>query len=450
MLRTSALAARRVAVLTGLIALVGVGSARAEWNQTALGSAGEVYTVRRGAFGALFADAPQGAAGNVVLALDLVRDGKTTRSLVPGTEGPEDEQAPALALDAAAGAGYPFWLEGGRFHVAGYVGSAWQDAVELAGDPSTAKRNPSLVSSTVTYQRLADDGTMTTAKRTLVHVLWFDEGAGAERLLYAAAAIEAGKVIAAPGAFDLRDLAGGAPAVVNAIPAPAGLVQKPVLRRGKDNENVGLAFVDAPRGDLVTLELRPIDAGLLCFADKARAVIIDLGRTNPGLSRSALVDKARAVIIDLGRRALHPVVADFLSKAFLDTLAASSEMLELDAAAKGAWTSLIANGIALQSGGSASASHVTELMGPAADGSSRAVDVRWVSRRLLPVLPDTDFKLVLSPRAEEASLAWNAPAAVRYRETNPLGWDPVNNLYLTPTLTREQAYKLVEQRLDEQ
>jgi len=39
---------------------------------------------------------------------------------------------------------------------------------------------------------------------------------------------------------------------------------------------------------------------------------------------------------------------------------------------------------------------------------------------------------------------------VRYRETNPAGWEPIKNLALGPSLTREQAFKLVELRLEEQ
>ena len=61
-----------------------------------------------------------------------------------------------------------------------------------------------------------------------------------------------------------------------------------------------------------------------------------------------------------------------------------------------------------------------------------------------------DVKLFLSPRAQEASIAWSVPSAVRYRETQGGGWDPLRSLALGPTLSRDQAFKLVEKRLDEQ
>src|SRR6185295_4896230 len=100
--------------------------------------------------------------------------------------------------------------------------------------------------------------------------------------------------------------------------------------------NVGVAFVDDSRGELVTLELRPIAPDLHYFADKARAVIIETGIHNPGSSIASIVEKARAVIIETGRRCLHPVVADFLSNSFLDHLAGADASLSLETAVRAA------------------------------------------------------------------------------------------------------------------
>ncbi len=156
------------------------------------------------------------------------------------------------------------------------------------------------------------------------------------------------------------------------------------------------------------------------------------------------------MVIEIGRKCLHPVIADFLSRAFLDNLAAADASTTIETAVRGAWAHVIGTGITLQQGTGAKP-HVVELAGTASDGSSRALDLRWVSRRVLPQLPEApDLKLFLSPRAQEASIAWSSPSAVRYRETAGPGWEPLRSLQLGPTLTREQAFKLVEQRLDEQ
>jgi hypothetical protein len=421
---------------------------------TLLGSAGEVYTVQRGAYGSLFVgDLPEGASGFPVLALDVVKDGQLKRFLVPGTDGPEDERDATLALDGVGNRVYVLWQSERVFTVAGFGAQGdhqgWLQPVDLAGDPASTKRNPQLATSVVRYVNLDAEGNRVPSSRVVLHLVYSEDGAAGERLLYTAAALEGDRVVPSPQAFELRAMAGNAPGVANPPAAPASLRQKPVARHGRDTENVGLGFIDADRGELVTLELRPIDPDIHCFADKARAVVIDLIERNPGISHAVLVDKARAVVIDLARRLMHPVVADFLSRSFLDRLVADTTQ-ELRAANDAAWAKAINDGITLQQGSAAGNRRLIELTTADADGTSRAMDLRWVSRRTLPPLPDADVKLFLSPRASEASIAWNTKDAVRYRETQAGGWDPLRNLTLGPAMTKDQAFRLVEQRLDEQ
>ena len=444
----------------GALALLAAAPSRAAENgKTVLGSFGEVYTVRLGSFGALFAEVPAGSGGNVVLALDVLKDGKLVRQLVPGTGGPEVEADATLTLDTIGNRVYVVWQADRVFTVAGFGAGfgaggdplGWQEPVDFAGDPASTKRNPQLATSVVRSQKLDAEGNHVPVSRTFLHLVYFEDGGAAgPRLAYTAAAIEGTAVVPSTQAFDLRLLAGNAPAVADPTRAPASLKQRPAARRGRDNDNVGVAFVDDPRGELVTLELRPIAADLHYFADKARAVVIETGISCPGLSFAAIADKARAVVIETGRGAMHAVVADFLSKAFLDHFAAADPSLSLESAVRAAWAYVIGTGIALQQGSSSSVVHVLELAGTEADGSTRALDLRWVSRRVLPQLPETDVKLFLSPRAQEASIAWTVATAVRYRETQGGGWDPLRSLSLGPTLTRDQAFRLVEQRLAEQ
>ncbi len=437
----------------GALALLAAAPASAGDSQTVLGANGEIYTVRRGSYGSLFgADTPAGSAANPVLALEVLKAGRLERTLVPGTGGPEDEQDAALAYDTIGGRPYVIWQSQRVFSIVGFAGAdGWQQTVELPGDLASTKRNPQLATSVVRYLKLDAESNPVAARRTIVHLVYHDDAEPDGRLVYTAAAIEDNVVVPAASAFDLRLLAGNAPTVPNALTAPMSLRQRPVARRGRDNDNVGVAFVDDPRGELVTLELRPIAADLHYFADKARAVIIETGIHNPGSSIASIVEKARAVIIETGRQCLHPVVADFLSTTFLDNLAGADPSLSLEAAVRAAWSHVIGAGIALQQGSSPNAVHVLELAGTEVDGSSRALDLRWVSRRVLPPLPDGDLKLFLSPRALDASIAWSvSTTAVRYRETQGGGWDPQRSLALGPTLTRDQALRLVEQRLDEQ
>ena len=424
--------------------------------KTVLGSFGEVYAVKSGTYSSLFVgDIPPGTASNVAVALDVLKDGKLTRYLVPGTEGPEVESDAALALDKVSNRAYVVWQSNHVFSVIGFGAQGdhlgWQDSVELAGDPASTKRNPQLATSVVRSQKVDDEGNKVEVSRTFLHLVYAEDGGAAgARLAYTAAAIEGTTVVPSAQAFDLRALAGNAPAVANPASVPASLKQRPVARRGRDSDNVGVGFVDDSRGELVTLELRPIAPELHYFADKARAVIIETGIHNPGQPIASIVEKARAVIIETGRHCLHPVFADFLSNSFLDNLAGADPSLSIEAAVKAAWAYVIGAGIGLQEGSSPAAAHVLELANTEVDGGTRALDLRWVSRRVLPPLPEGDLKLFLSPAAGEASVAWTLPTAVRYRETQGGGWDPQRSLALGPTLTRDQALRLVEQRLDEQ
>src|SRR5688500_3986548 len=84
----------------GALALLAAAPAAANDSRTVLGANGEVYTVLRGSYGALFgADTPAGSGANPVLALEVLKSGRLERALVPGTGGPEDEQDAALAYD---------------------------------------------------------------------------------------------------------------------------------------------------------------------------------------------------------------------------------------------------------------------------------------------------------------------------------------------------------------
>src|SRR5262249_11914782 len=161
------------------------------------------------------------------------------RLLVPGTDGPEDEQAPQLAFDPIGSRVYLVWLQQGRqFTLAGYGVGGWQDPVDLAGDPSSAKRNPQLATSVVSYETLGADGKVTTASRPFLHLVWFDDAPSGARLLYTAVALEGDAVVPSATAFDLRQLAGAPPAIANATPAPASLLQRPLARRGRDGDTV--------------------------------------------------------------------------------------------------------------------------------------------------------------------------------------------------------------------
>ncbi len=443
-------------LLTALLAVALAPALRAESTTSLLAADGVVFTVESGTYGNLFADAPETSATNPVLALDIVRGEHSQRILVPGTDGPEAEQAPALAVDRATNRVYLAWEGQRNIHsVLDLVGyseeGGFGDIFEFAGDPFSIKNNPQLATTLDSYQTLDADGNPVPASRTILHLVWYDDGSVGQRVLYTPLVIEDGDVLHTNRIFDLQELATDEPATgVASEDAFVAMLEKPQIRSGRDGQSVVIAFVEASTGELSSLELRSVTGELVSFADKARAEVIEIGRTNPGLSRPAIADKARAEVIEIGRRLMRSDIADYLAKSYLDDIGASAPEETVDDAAEGARALVIETGVSLHRGlADKGRAEVIEI-GRSADaqGTSHLLGLRKAARRNLPPLPDRPLRVFLSQKGDDVACAWTVDGTVRYRETSADGgWSPVRVLTLGPTLTSEAAYDLVAQRL---
>jgi hypothetical protein len=411
-----------------------------------LGADGAVYSVQRGVYKTLFPNPPSGWGDNVVLALDIVRDGKLQRVLVPGTDDAEAEHSAALALERTTNNGYIVWAGDGVLNLIGFSIEGWSEILELSGDPSSIKRNPQLTTTVDRYQRIGPDGELVAASRTILHLVWFDQGSAGDRVLYTPVVIEDGNILRANRIFDLAELSGEEGPGDG---GPTSVGERPQVRGG--NGAVAIGFVPPRSRDLVTVELRSIGGELAFLGDKARAVVIDWGRSNPGLPRHAIADEARAVVIDWGHRLLRPSAADLLAKTFLDHFAASDPAVPLEEAADQARGRMLDEGVALRlATASQGAPHVLELArGDAVGSTSHLLEVRPAVRRALPeaLAAEVPARIVLSPTGTDAALAWNEGDAVSYQETTADGWSEVQGLTLDSALDLDQAFTLLEQRL---
>jgi hypothetical protein len=442
---------RRLRTVLLAAALLGATAARSQDAASPLlGAAGEVYTVQRGTYKALFPNPPAGWGSHVVLALDIAVDGKQQRVLVPGTDGAEEERSPALAIDRDSSRGYLVWSVDRAINLIGFSAAGWGEVHEVSGDPGTVKSNPQLATTVDRYQRLDADGELVWISRSILHLVWYDDGPAGQRVLYTPLVIEDGDVVRGNRVFDLQELAGGEPASGAASPLARGeLLQRPQVIAGRDQRHVVVGFVAPASGELVTLELQSVLGEMAFFGDYARAVVIDIGRNHPNASPSAAADLARAVVIDIGRRLLRPAVADLLSNRFLGVLAAGEDGDDLATLADDARGELLAEGVGLRvAAASQSAGRHLEIGRDATPGStSHLLEVRAAARRALPALPGGDVRLLLSSHGDEAALAWAAAGAVRYRESGGGGWSAVRSLALGPGMSAADAFRLVEQRL---
>jgi hypothetical protein len=445
---------RRALTLFALL-LVPAAAAFAGDGTAMLGKSGELYRVRSGVYAQLFNNAPNGQGGNQVLALEITRNGATQRLLVPGTNGPEVESSPALTVDRVTNRVYLVWEGRQNYHSVLTLLSRgeddWSEAFEFAADPFSFKSNPQLATTLDRYQTIGADGEVSSATRVILHLVWFDDGGQGERVLYSPLVVEDGDVLRANRIFDLQEMSSGNAASGIAIAAARGaLLQKPQVRGGRDRESVVVSLVEPATGRLATLELRSVTGELVSFGDKARVAIIDTGARNPGLPRGGIVDKARVTIIDTGRRLLRPAIADYLSEEFLARVRNSDPMESLEDAAEKARVAIIDTGVSLRRGPADKAlSKVVEIgQSEGSTNASHLLDVRRASRRDVPTLPDQPLRVFLSQSGDDAALAWVEDGAVRYRETMPDGsWGEVNVLTLGSSLSADDAYRLVEQRV---
>jgi hypothetical protein len=441
---------RRLAFAALLLAIA-MAPARLLASGDVLGASGEVYRVQSGAYQSLFADAPAGSELNQVLALDIVRDGKTQRLLVPGTDGPGADQTPALAVDHTTNTVYLVWQAQHNIHsvldLVGYsTDDGFGDVFEFSGDAFSTKFNPQLATTIDHYQTLADDGTVAQANRAILHLVWSDDGSYGRRNLYTPLVIEDGALLRTNVIFDLAELADQTAGATGAT-APASLEQKPQIRTGRDGQSVAIAFVTPGSERLSALELRSVTGELVSFADKARAQVIEIGRANPGLSRSSIAEKARAQVIEIGRKLMGADVSDYLAKSFTDAVGASSPTDDLEIAAEKARAQVIEIGASLRRGAADKARAQVIEIGRTVGGPTHLLDLRKAAARDLPTLPDRAMRVFLSPRGDDAAVAWSVDNTVRYRETTDAGWGPVRVLTLSPTLSANDAYDLVAQRL---
>jgi hypothetical protein len=421
---------------------------------TGLGATAEVYRVKTGTYKALFANAPAEEANNTVLALDVTRGGTLQRLLVPGTDGPEVEQDPALTIDRSNNRVYLVW-EGRRnihslLNLVGYTtADGFGDIFEISGDAFSTKSNPQLATTLDEYQVLGSDDQPVTARRTILHLVWYDDGGFGQRELYTPLVIENDELLL-NRIFDLTELATGQPASGTAVSsAPAALLQSPQIRSGRDGQSVVIGFVDPSSGDLESFELRSVTGELVSFAEKARIQIIETGRANPGATRSQIAEKARIQIIETGRRLLRADVAEYLAQAFIANLSGSDPNDTLDDSADKARIQIIETGVSLRRGiaDKSTRVHVVEIGRSSDDlGSSHLIDLRLASHRALPSVPDAGVRLFLSAKGDEAALAWSTAGSVLYRESDGDAWGPQRSLALGPSLALADAFALVDQR----
>ena len=441
----------RALLVALLVALPGV--ARAGSPPTALGSQGRVYRVLEGTYGELFPGAPAASAANPVLALESVETGKKpVRRLVPGTEDSASEKFPALSVDPTTNDVFLVWEKRtwvySTLHLTVASGDRWSKVFDLYGDGLSTKLNPQVATTTETYQVLESGGELASKTRTVLHLVWFDSGGYGERTLYVPLVFHDGAFLADWQVFSLADFL---PPAESASAAAPQLVRAPSVRAARGGDGVVIAFADSLSGRLAVVESRPVTGSLVGFADEARHQVIDVGRTVT--DRRAIVDKARHQVIDVGRRMLGRELGDVLAQRFLDAVGGSDPAESLASVVDKARHQVIDVGVRLgdpRPRAKVAASQVVLDMahGVETADSSNLASFQLTFLAAAPWVPNREVRLLPSHAGEDLVLAWDLESALRYRQSEADGWSEVLSLALDADLTREQAYDILDRRLN--
>jgi hypothetical protein len=431
-----------------------------------VGVDGELYMLRQGSYGELFPDGGLASPANAALALDIVHaDQNTERLLVPGTETDDLETSPSALFEDDSGTLFVLWQTSRNYihswlSLIGFRDGEWTEPIEITGSPFGWKSSPQLAVTRDSFTTRGTDDASRSWKRTLVHLIWWEDGAAGPEVLYTPVVLIDGEYTGWNPVYRLDDLAMAA-GVPFGMPNPE-LAEAPRLDAGVNGQSVVIAFVPAGSTQLVTIALELLPGELGVLADSVRAQIIEVGRAGgPDGALGSLADKARAQIIEVGARLkLHPGVSSYVADQVHDRILASEPGRPVAALADDVRAQIIEVGAHVTDRGfdrlsAASTYGVIELPGAGSgDGTGTEpppdlIRVAQVSSRPAPQTGDEPASLYLSKDGRGVVAAWQEGNALLYRESRGNGWTEARRLQLGNELDLEHAQSLLERRADE-
>jgi len=440
--------------------------AAAQSPETAVGAEGEVYSIHQGAYGELFPGVGLVPEENSVLALEIARQTEPSELiLVPGTESADEEDSASLLFEDDTETLFVLWqtkknLIHSWLNLSGYSEGTWTEVAEITGNPFGWKSSPQLEISRDSFHTEEPDGTLRTWKRTVAHLIWWEESLAGPEVFYSPVVLIDGSYIGWNPVYKLEDLvaatAGPAPREINLPLAEATKVEA-----GKDRQSVVVGFVHKGTGEVISLSIDTIPGELSYVADKIRNQIIDVGRTLFPDQPSALADKVRNQIIDVGLRCgMHPAIATYAADQAQASVAAASPRVPIESLADDIRNQIIDVGARLPERGigheaAISKIQVVEVERPATGGSAangsptNLIRVIRAATRATPETGTTENHLYLSPSGEDALVAWSEDGQIFYRESRGEGWSTVRRLGIGVGVDQGLAWKILETRAHE-
>lgn len=449
---------RRFSFLTIALLLAAATTARGDQRTLTLGSSGELYRVVTGTYGELFS----GQTGDEpVLAVEILRRGEPAeRLLVPGTEGSEVESSASVVYEEGPGTLFVIWeSRTNRIHsqikLASFGQEGWSEPLDLPGEFFSLKTSPDLAVTRDTFLTYDEDGNRQAHDRTIYHVIWWEEAAAGERVVYSPVTLIDGSYIGWSPLFSLSDLGYGWASGGGLLPTPE-LGRSPRIRAGQNRRSAVAGLVDPQTRQLVELEIEAVTGELALLAREIQTGLLAAGEEVYRDHRPTLADRARVQIIEFGHRlSLHPGLLQYLADLLAEVVAAD-EGQGLAALADRARVQIIEFGARMAAQGLTPSpgeeiSWVLEFPGqetpPRQAEPLHALSVRLAAARPVPEIGSGPTTLFLSRDGKEALVAWQQGEVLYFRETNGIDWSEVHSLELGPDLDLAQAQAVLEQRI---
>jgi hypothetical protein len=444
-------------------------AARAAGERTVLGPGGQTVRLLQDAYGELFPIGSEADPRHPVLALE--RDaggGRVSRTLVPGTSGPEEETEFSLLYEKVTDSLFVLWesRQGGAsaLHLTGLdTHGEWSEVLEISSHPFSWKSAPRLAVTRDLLPPAAEGEGAAGGSRFVLHLVWAEQGPEGDRVSFAPVGLRNGGYSGDPPVFDLHDLLPAEPTAETALPARS-LVDAPALRPGSDDHTVVVAYTDPDSRRLITVEVETLPAELAALAGDARAHITVLGQRG---TVQSVADGARAHITVLGQRyRFHPAIVRYLAERVSAAILAAGQgagPFDPEELAELARREILEGATGIEGRGllgspagpdGAAAHRFLELDavetgsrgdGPPATGAWLRVErlASWPA----PAVPEAPLRLFLSPSGRDVIVAWAAEGRLEYRETEGGGWSAVRRLELGAQLSLAAAYELLENRV---
>jgi len=445
-------------------------ASRADHLDTALGADGQLYVVRAGPYGALFPASNTYDPSTPVLALDTTLPGATLqRQLVQGSPDGTVASSPALIYEDASKTLYVVWLSssksgGAVIELESYTANQWSPAITIIGNPSASKTPPQLAVTRDTHQETDPvSSNPVTHNRTVLHVVWSEAATnGLNQAYYAPVIFEDGAwigVVPAPthlNTFDVLDQSGRTAPGAGPGPFSSPLTYTPAVQPGRDTTTVATGFASAASGMVTEVEVDVLPEELRILADTCSAAVLANGAQYFPGQLSALATQVQTVIMSNGG-AFQPEALQAISNAAqAQTLAGATNLTTMadrigativETGARFARRGLRLGGYG--GGGQIVPPQVVAILVP--NAPTHYLQFRVTSSRPLPAgVGATNLQLFLSRSGVDALAAWADPngGTVYYTNTQPDGtWSSVKQLQVTSTLSLQQAYQVLEQRV---